>query len=82
MNIIKKITNFFTPKMNLVYQDKNGDIDSVSASRIFIALLGLKEGEEFEVKDDITEDDRLFRPLYLPCLITPKEEEIIGELVS
>jgi hypothetical protein len=27
MNIIKKITDFFTPKMNLVYQSKNGDID-------------------------------------------------------
>lgn len=27
MNIIKKITNFFTPKMNLVYKKQNGEIN-------------------------------------------------------
>lgn len=58
------------------------EISTHSAGRIFIALLSISEGEEPEIKEDITEDDRLSRPLYFPCLVTPEDLRIINQLLS
>lgn len=58
------------------------EITPKSADRIFIALLGDAEGEAPEVKEEITRDDELFRPLYMPHLLTPKEFEIFKILID
>ena len=58
------------------------EISSKSASRLFIALLGHQEGEEPEVKDEITRDDELYRPVYMPQLLTPDDFKIYQKLIS
>lgn len=58
------------------------EIDSKSADRIFLALLGHAEGQSPEIKNEITRDDELFRSMYSPQLLTEKENRIFLELIK
>lgn len=58
------------------------EISKESAARLFIALLGHSEGEEPEIKDIITDDDRLFRSVLSAALLTREEYEIYLNLIS
>lgn len=58
------------------------EISGESAGRLFAALMGHDEGEAPEVKEEITRDDKLFRSVHAPQLLTPEEFRIFSYLVN
>lgn len=58
------------------------EINSESADRIFLALLGHAEGQLPEIKNEITKDDELYHPMYSPQLLTEKENLIFLKLIK